>query len=508
MDNLATGQKEKILGDMDIEEFKKNGYQLIDWICDYFKNIESYPVLSQAKAGEIKNKLPQSVPKSTESFEEIFRDFKEIIMPGITHWNSPNFFAYFPITGSMPGILGELLASTLNVNGMLWRASPAFTELEEIVLGWFRKMLGLKSNYFGIVYDTASISTLHALCAAREAMSLKIREEGMAGRKNLLPLRLYASSEVHSSVDKAAITIGIGEQNIRKVACDGAFQMDKNALVNLIEEDIKEGCIPFCTVATVGTTATTSIDPVWEISNICKKYKMWLHVDAAYGGSAAIVPEMKYVMDGWNDVDSIVINPHKWLFTQFDLSILYTRRPEILKRAFSLTPEYLKAETNDVTNLMDYGVQLGRRFRALKLWFIMRHFGQDGLISRIREHIRIAKLLSKWMDENGEFPPLAVYFSTVVFRYYPKDLKEIAKKDKKAKEIIGEYLNKVNKTLMENLNNSGRLFLSHTIIEGRFTLRLAIGNIRTTEEHIKEAWELIKEYAKKIDNSMRKELIL
>jgi aromatic-L-amino-acid decarboxylase len=279
-------------------------------------------------------------------------------------------------------------------------------------------------------------------------------------------------------------------------------------LVSLIEEDIKEGCIPFCVVATFATTSTTSMDPIGAISEVCKKYKMWLHVDAAYGGIAAIVPEMKYMTDGWNEADSFVVNPHKWLFTPHDLSILYCKKPEILKKAFSLVPEYLKTDQNEVTNLMDYGIPLGRRFRALKLWFIMQYFGQEGLISRIREHMRLAKELSKWMDENGEFPPLGVYFSTVVFRYFPKDLKEISKKDKQSKKIVGDYINKINKVIMDSLNTTGNIFISHTVLEDRFTLRLSIGNLRTTEKHIKEAWELIKEHAKKIDSEMRSELLV
>ena len=505
-DKLSLQLKENLLGDMSLEDFRKYGYKTIDWIYNYLSNIESYPVLSQAKPGDIKSKLPKTAPRLQEDMGKILEDVEKILLPGITHWNSPNFYAYFAITGSLPGILGELVAAGLNAQGMLWKTSPSVTELEEVTLSWLRQMLGIKDNYFGIIYDTASISTMHAICAAREALNLEIREEGMAGRKNLLPLRLYTSEESHSSVEKAAITLGIGQRGVRKVAADGAFQMDPKALVNLIEEDIKEGCIPFCTVATVGTTSTTSIDPVGTIADICKKYKMWLHVDAAYGGIAAIIPEMKHIIDGWDKADSIVVNPHKWLFTPVDLSILYCRKPDTLKRAFSLVPEYLKTELdNEITNLMDYGIQLGRRFRALKLWFIMRYFGQDGLISRLREHIRLARLLAKWMDASSDFHCLLVPFATICFRYYPQELKDKAT-SKYKKEIIHSYLNDVNEAIMNSVNESGKIYISHTKIKEKFTLRMSIGNIRTTEDHIKAAWELLQEHAKKIDMSMRQRL--
>ena len=507
-DKLITETKEKILGDMDIEEFKKYGHRIIDWICDYLKNIEQYPVLSQVKPGDIKNNLPASIPKTPENMEKIFNDFEKIIIPGITHWNHPDFFAYFSNTGSMPGILGELLTSALNVNGMLWKTSPSLTELEEVTLSWLRQMIGLKENFFGIIYDTASISSMHAIAAARETLNLKIKEEGMAGRKNLLPLRLYASSEAHSSIEKAAITLGIGQKNVRKVACDTALQMDTKALVNLIEEDIKEGCIPFCVVSTVGTTGTTSIDPVGLIAPICKKYKMWHHVDAAYAGSAAIVPEMKHITDGWNDADSIVINPHKWLFTQTDLSVLYCKKPEVLKSAFSLVPEYLKTSNDsEVINLMDYGIQLGRRFRALKFWIVMRYFGEDGLVARIREHINLAKMLRSWMDKSTDFHALAAPFSTVCFRYYPKELKDEATTKEKEK-IIESYLNDVNKEIMNTVNATGNIFISHTVVQNRIVLRLCIGNIRTQEKHVREAWEILQKFAKEIDQKMRKSLNL
>ncbi len=507
-EKLSLESKGKLFGDMSPEDFRKYGYKIIDWICNYLSKIEDYPVLSKVKPGDIKNNLPKNPPKSQENMDLILQDVDKVLMPGITHWNSPNFYSYFSITGSMPGILGELMAAGLNVQGMLWKTSPSLTELEEVTLSWLRQMLGIKDNYFGIIYDTASISTMHAICAAREALNLKIREEGMAGRKDLLPLRLYTSAESHSSVEKAAIALGIGQKGVRKIAVDKGLQMDPKALINVIEEDIKSGCIPFCVVATVGTTSTTSIDPVGIIADICKKYKMWLHVDGAYGGIAAIIPEMKHITDGWELADSIVVNPHKWLFTPVDLSVLYCRKPEILKRAFSLVPEYLKTEHgSETTNLMDYGIQLGRRFRALKLWFIIRYFGQDGLISRLREHIRLARLLAKWMDVSPDFHCLSVPFATICFRYYPKELKDKAT-SKYKEEIIDGYLDEVNETIMNSVNESGKIYISHTKVENRITLRMSIGNIRTTENHIKQAWELLQEHAKKVDANMRQNLNL
>ncbi len=497
------------LGDMEVQTFKKYGHEIIDWIADYLTDIEKYPVLSQVQPGDIKNNLPDKAPKFPENMDVILKDFEKIIIPGITHWNHPSFHAYFANSGSMPGILGELLCAALNVQGMLWKTSPALTELEEVTVRWLAEMLGIRKNYFGIIYDTASISTMHAICAAREALNLKIREKGMAGRKDLLPLRLYTSIESHSSVEKAAITLGIGQNNVRKVAVDKAFQMDLKALVNSIEEDIKDGCIPFCIVATVGTTSSTSIDPVSGIADIARKYKMWLHVDAAYGGSAAVVPEMKHIIDGWDKADSIVINPHKWLFTQMDLSVLYTKKPEILKRAFSLVPEYLKTDNEDeVVNLMDYGIQLGRRFRALKLWFIMRYFGQEGLIARLREHIRIAKLLGKWIDESQDFHGLSVPFATVCFRYFPKDLKDKAKLNKQNEKIICKYLDNVSEKVMNTVNKTGEIYISHTKVEDRIVLRLSIGNIKTQEKHVKKAWNFLQEVAKTVDKRMRNRLEL
>jgi aromatic-L-amino-acid decarboxylase len=469
--------------DIPPEEFRKWGYELVDWIADYFSHPERYPVLAQVDPGDVRSKLPTSPPEQGEAIEEIFHDFQQRILPGITHWNHPSFFAYFSITGSSPGVLGELLTSALNVNAMLWRTSPAATELEETVLDWLRQMLGLPEGLFGIVYDTASISTLCALAAAREAVpGLEAREKGLAGRPDTPRLRLYTSEQTHSSVDKGAILIGIGKEGIRKIPTDNEFRMDPQALGRAIREDIETDWTPFCVAATVGTTSTTSVDPVSAIADICESYGVWLHVDAAYGGSAAILPEMRWVLEGCERADSIVVNPHKWLFTPIDFSACYTRRPAILKQAFSLVPEYLKTvEGESVTNYMDYGIQLGRRFRALKLWMVVRYFGRKGLEDRIRQHIRLARDLASWIDEDPDYKRLApVPFSTVCFRACPAGVAE-------------EDLDGLNEELLDAVNRTGKVFLSHTRLRDRFSLRMAIGNLRTTEEHVREAWALLKQ---------------
>jgi aromatic-L-amino-acid/L-tryptophan decarboxylase len=377
----------------DSEQFRKYGKEVVDWIAEYLKNAEQYPVLSQVKPGDIRNQLPSAPPQSSESMDAILQDFNKIIMPGITHWNHPGFFAYFANSASPPGILAEMLATGLNVNGMLWRSSPAATELEELVTDWMRQMLGLPREFRGIIIDTASVSTLVALTAARESIQKRIREEGLSGRTNMPRLRLYCSEHAHSSIEKAAIVLGVGQEGVRKIACDPEFRMRAESLAAAIEEDRNNGWLPFAVVATVGTTSTTSIDPVPAIADICEKENLWLHIDGAYGGMAAIVPELRYVLIGCERANSLVTNPHKWLFTPMDCSLLFTRDVATLKQAFSLVPEYLKTTETEVNNFMDWGVQLGRRFRALKLWFIIRSFGTDGLISLLREHCRLHKSL-------------------------------------------------------------------------------------------------------------------
>ena len=468
------------LGDIDSETFRKWGHRIIDWIADYLDHPEKYPVLAEVEPGAIRSQLAAIPPDDPEPMSAIIDDVEKVIVPGLTHWNHPAFMAYFGTTGSAPGILGELLAAAFNVNAMLWKTSPAATELEEVVLDWLRQMIGLPAGFSGIIYDTASVSTMHAIAAAREAVpGLNSRELGLSGRPDAARLRLYASEQAHSSVEKGAITLGIGQAGVRKIAVDSEFRMESAALEQAIQEDLKIGWTPFCVVATVGTTSTTSIDPVPQIADICRKYNIWLHVDAAYGGAAAIVPEMRWVLEGCDRADSLVVNPHKWIFTPMDLSAFYSRRMNVLKQAFSLVPEYLKTgQDASVRNLMDYGVQLGRRFRALKLWMIIRTYGRRGIAARIQEHMRLAQLVSGWIDADPAFERLApVRFSTVCFRALAAD---------------GGNADRLNEALLNAVNATGEVFLSHTRLHGRFTIRMAIGNIRTNESVVRRAWELLK----------------
>ena len=475
------------MSDMPSEEFRKSAHQLVDWIADYVRDIEKYPPLSQVNPGDILKRIPQTPPNNGEEIENVLKDVDKILMSGITHWNHPGFMAYFNSTSSGPGILAELLTAGLGINGMLWKTSPAFTELEKAMMNWFRQMVGLPENFWGIIYDTASTSSMHAIASAREQLNLGFREKGMAGRNDVPRLRMYCSEHAHSSIDKGALTLGIGLEGIRKISVNEKYEMIPEKLDEAIKEDIEAGLKPFCVVATVGTTSSTSVDPVEEIAAICERHNLWLHVDSAYAGVSAMLPEMKLITKGWESADSIVINPHKWMFTPMDLSVYFTRKPEILKQAFSLVPEYLKTKQDDeVENLMDYGIQLGRRFRSLKLWFVIRYFGVDGLVERIRNHIKLAKEFAEWIDNEKDFERLApVPFSTVCFRYNPGNLTE-------------SELNKLNEKLMDIINASGKIFFSHTKLDGKYVIRLTIGSIRHERRHIVDAWELIKDCSKKL----------
>jgi len=471
------------LGDMDSAAFRREGHRIIDWIADYFDRIEERPVLSQVAPGAIRSSLPGAAPEQGEPFERIFSDFERIVVPGITHWNHPGFFAYFAITGSGPGVLAELLSAALNAQGMLWRTSPSVTELEEVALGWLRRLIGLPPAFEGVIYDTASVSSLHALAAAREALVPGVRSDGMAGRGELPRYRVYCSEHAHSSIDKGVILVGLGHSALRKIEADGDFRMRPDALARAIAEDRAAGIVPLAIVATVGTTSTTSIDPVPAIADIAASEGAWLHVDAAYAGVTAMIPEYRRILDGCDRADSLVVNPHKWLFTPFDLSAFYCRRMDVLRRAFSLTPEYLRTvEVAPVRNLMDTGVQLGRRFRALKLWMILRYFGAEGIRARLAEHMRLARLFAGWVDDHPDFERLApVPFSVVCFRARPH-----------GRKWTEEDLEKLNQSLLDTINKGGAVFLSHTKLDGRFVLRLAIGNLRTTERHVRQAWDLLR----------------
>ncbi|MEP6832171.1 MAG: pyridoxal-dependent decarboxylase, partial [Gemmatimonas sp.] len=361
------------LGDLSPDEFRKAAHSAVEWIADYLEHPARYPVRSQVAPGDIKNSLPASPPQHGESLAQMMEDFKERIVPGITHWNNPAFFAYFSITGSYPGILGELLTAGLNVNGMLWASSPSVTELEEVTLSWLRQLMGLKGAWYGEILDTASMSTFYALAAAREAVNLDVRTRGLAGRTDIPALRVYCSEHAHSSVDKAVMALGLGHENCVKIETDSDFRLRPDLLRAAIENDVASGLRPMAIVATVGTTSVSSIDPVAAIAPVAAQFGCWLHVDGAYGATAAVVPELRHVLDGVELADSFVVNPHKWLFTPVDCSVLYIKRPEMLKAAFALLPEYLVTKQQDaVMNLMDYGIQLGRRFRSLKLWMVMR----------------------------------------------------------------------------------------------------------------------------------------
>jgi len=472
---------------MDPEEFRKIGKDVVDWIADYLKNPEMYPVFPNIQPGDIKRQLPTTPPSSSEKMDVILQDFNKIILPGITHWNHPGFHAYFSITGSAPGILGEMLSAALNVNGMLWRTSPSATELEEVVLDWLRQILGLPSEFYGVITDTGSASNLIAIAAAREAIHKRIREEGMAGRTDLSRLRLYCSDQTHSSVEKAAIVLGVGQEGVRKIPSDAEFKMDVKALTAAIEEDRKNGWLPFAVVATVGTTSSTSVDPVPAIADICQREKLWLHIDAAYGGMAGAIPEKRNLLDGCDRADSFVTNPHKWLFTPIDCSVLYTRHVTTLKQSFSLVPEYLTTSDSNVNNYMDWGVQLGRRFRALKLWFVIRSFGIDGIIDTLRDSCKLAQEFSSWIKSDKDFELLApVLLGVVCFRYHPKDILDEIK------------LDQLNAHIIERINATGEVFFSHTKLNGKYTIRCAIGNLATTEKHMSRAWELVKIEADKL----------
>ena len=468
-----------------MKDFRQHAHRLADWIADYLDNPERFPVLSRVRPGEIRDALPAHAPEQGEDFDAIFSDFERIILPGVTHWNHPGFFAYFAITSSAPGVLAEFLCAALNQQAMLWRTSPAATELEEVALGWLRRLIGLPGGFEGVIYDTASVSTLHALAAAREAAVPGVRAAGLAGRTDgasiIKGVRVYCGEHAHTSVDKAVILLGLGHDALTRIPADAEFRMRPDLLARAIAADRAAGLLPIAVVATVGSTSSTSVDPVDAIAAICARERVWLHVDAAYAGVAAMVPGYEWILRGAEQADSLVVNPHKWLFTPFDLSVLYCRRMDVLRQAFALTPEYLKTSEGEsgVRNLMDTGIQLGRRFRALKLWMIMRHFGAEGLRAHLAEHMRLARLFAAWVDAGDLFERVApVPFSVVCFR------------------LRGDAPDEAHQRILDTINASGEVFLSHTKLDGRYVLRLAIGNINTTERHVARAWELLNSAAR------------
>jgi aromatic-L-amino-acid/L-tryptophan decarboxylase len=448
-----------------------------EWVASYLRDVGERPVLAQVSPGEIARRLPSAPPALGEPLGDILADFDSLILPGITHWNHPAFFAYFGITGSGPGIVGELLASALNVNAMLWRTSPAATELEQVTLRWVLQMLGLPEGWFGQITDTASSSTMLALAAAREAAGLDIRRRGMAGRDDLPPLRVYTSAEAHSSVEKACIALGIGQEGLTKIPVEEQFRMRADLLERAVEADRAEGVRPIAVVATVGTTSTTSVDPVPDVARICAANELWLHVDAAYGGAAGLVESHRHLLAGVEAADSMVFNPHKWMFTPVDCSLFYTAHPGVLRAAFSVVPFYLTSTEDDVVNLMDYGLSLGRRFRALKLWMVIRAYGSEGLAELVGGHMELARRLAAAIESAPGWELLApVPFSTVCFRAHPAGIDDET------------ALDSLNERLVERVNRSGAAFVSHTKVAGRFAIRIAIGNAATTWEHVERAW--------------------
>ena len=428
--------------------FREDGAAALDWAARYLEGVGDLPVLAQVAPGEIRARLPASPPERAESFADVLRDLDEIIVPGITHWQSPRFFAYFAVSASEPGILAELLAATLNSVAFIWRTSPASTELEALTLDWTAQLLGLPSNWHGHIEDTASVSTIAALAAARETTGGRV---------------VVCSEEAHSSVERAARLIGL---ETRKVPVDDEFRLRADEL------DLADAA---AVVATVGTTSTTAVDPVPAIADACADAGVWLHVDAAYAGSAWVCPELRWSQAGVVRADSVVVNAHKWLFTPMDCSLLWTRKPEALRAAFSLVPEYLRT-TDEAESLSDYGPALGRRFRSLKLWAVLRCYGREGLQARIREAIRLAELFETLVRQTPDWEVCAPRnFSVVCFRHDGSD--------------------EENEAIVDRVNASGEAFLSHTGLNGRYVIRLAVGNERTTEEDVRRAWDGIRRVA-------------
>ena len=468
-------------GDIPVEVFRRAMHRVADMIADYLSGVGEYPVVPRISPGDVRQALPASGPAVAEPLDAILDDYQRLIEPNTTHWNHPGFMAYFANTGSAPGIMGEALAAALNVNAMLWRTGPAPTELEGLTCDWLRQWMGLPAEFKGHLNDTASIGSLLALGAARARLrDLQIRQKGMAGRGDLPALRVYASEHAHSSIDKACLTLGVGLENLRKIPADQAFRMDPAALAAAIAEDKAAGRRPMAVVATVGTTSTTSVDPTPTIAELCRREQIWLHVDAAYAGVAAICPELRAQMPGLEQADSLVTNPHKWLFVPVDCSVLFVRDEHALKEAFSLVPEYLRTSESRVTNLMDLGVQLGRRFRSLKMWMVFRAFGLEGLQARIRGHCALAREFAAWVEAEPGFELCApVPFSTVCFRATPP--------------MPSEAQNDFNERLLAAANSDGSFFISHTKLGEQLVLRLCVGNLRTDRERLRATWRVLRD---------------
>ena len=467
------------------EEFRRHAHELVDWMADYMSDVGDLPVTPAVRPGDIRRRLPASPPAEGEPFGALFDDFRELIVPGMTHWNHPGWFAYFPGNNSPPSILGEMLTAAMGAQCMSWATSPAATELEQTTMDWLRQMLGLPEEFVGVIQDTASTATLVALLSARERAT-----GGAAGRQGIdagSGLTVYASREAHSSVDKGVKLAGYGLSRLRRIPGDAAFALDPATLERAIQEDVAAGLKPACVVASIGTTSSTAVDPVPTVATICRRHGIWLHVDAAYAGAAAICPELRGHFAGMESADSIVLNPHKWLLTNFDCTAYYVRDRDALLSTFSLTPEYLRtAHDAEVVNYRDWGIQLGRRFRALKLWFVIRSYGVEGLRAIIRRHVALAAELAGWVDESADFERVApVPFGLVCFRYRPAGKSE-------------QELDELNERLLKEVNATRRVFLTHTRLGGRYVIRMVIGQRGTEREHVVEGWELVRKAAKEL----------
>lgn len=467
------------------EEFRKQAHKLVDWMADYFEEVEQLPVKSQVKPGTIKNQIPLQAPEESDEMDAIFDDFKKIIVPGITHWQSPGFHAYFPANNSYPSVLGEMLMAALGAQCMIWDTSPAAAELEERVLQWLQKLCGLPDAWHGVIQDTASTATLVSLLTAREKLSgFQTNTEGL---KDAPVYRVYCSSEAHSSIEKAVKIAGLGAENVVKIAVDEDMAMQPQALAAAIQADIKAGYQPLAVVVALGTTGTVAMDPLKEIAPICKQQGVWLHVDAAYAGSAFVLEEYQHLLQGVADADTYVFNPHKWLFTNFDCTAYYVRDKEALIRTFEIMPEYLKTGSGStVNNYRDWGIQLGRRFRALKLWFVLRNFGAEGIRSTLRNHIKMAQWVETQIENHANFELVQKRsLNALVFRYRPKGITDL------------EEMNEKNKELLEKLNLSGKIYLTHTKVRGMYVIRMIIGQTYVTQAHVEESWRAI---SKEVEN--------
>lgn len=461
------------------EEFRKSAHQMVDWMADYLENIEQYPVKAQVAPGEIKSKLPGSPPRDGEAMEDIFSDFKEIILPGITHWQHPSFHAYFPGNSSKPSVLAEMLTATLAVQAMIWNTSPSAAELEEQMMEWFIQMMGLPTHWTGSIQNGASDSTLNAILTAREqASDYTTNSTGLKENS----LRVYCSEQAHSSIDKAMAIAGLGKDNLVKIKVNQDFSMEIKDLESQIVRDIENGLHPLMVIAAIGTTGSTAIDPLEAIGKLAQKYNLWLHVDAALAGTALLLPEMRWIAEGLEYADSYVFNPHKWMFTNFDASVYFVKDKEALISTFSESPEYLKTKEDQVvTNYRDWGVPLGRRFRALKLWFVIRSFGTKELQERVQLHLELAQQLKEWIENSGNFVLMApVHLNTVCFRY-----RETGKTQ--------EELNSLNEQILEKINATGMAYLTHTKLNGWVTLRVVVGQTNVTHKHVEKVWNLINQ---------------